>query len=146
MEINPVLNYGFIKLNSRHIPKFESKQKWITDSKNYYNLGKNIYVKSPIPIELKIGGNNFILDEGEHFIPSINLYHQIHLVTDISDNNDVEIYTNCFVDKEYHDILCLMISYTINVNTINPKDTTKDDNTIFRYGMCDTLLLYCIIL
>lgn len=142
---NSTINYicGYVKFNTRYIPNIISKNK---HEKNQ-QLNGNIYIKSEIPIELKIGGVNYILNEGEHFIPSvIHACHYIELITEIS-NNDIEIYIDCLVDEQYLNMLYVISSYFFCVDSINVKNANHDIDyadcsnlkTIFAYGMCNAL-------
>lgn len=64
------LKSGFIKLNTSYIPKITHKEK-LTDGKL---LDKNVYIKSKIHLLIMIGGIEYTLECGEHFIPVIHSF------------------------------------------------------------------------
>ncbi len=138
MEAEKILNYGLIKVNTNYIPNFISKERWTNNIK----LESSIHIKSSIPITLELGGAEYILESGEHYLPFTYGFHDIKIKTDITNNNDVEIYHKCLTDEQYYNAYCLMLKYPIYINTIHKNSSSpneSDSNTIYCYGMFGTV-------
>lgn len=128
------LRYGFIKFNTTFIPIFLHKEK-LTDGKN---ANSSIYIKSKIPQIIKFDSIEYTLDCGEHFIPNVHSFHKFIILTDLTNNEECEVYHNCVVDNNYFIALPLLYSSNlIAVNTIHPKNNNK--YTIFNYGMASCI-------
>jgi len=127
--------FGIIKLNENYIPNIIVKEKW-TNKKGY--LKGNIYINTPIKLNVEIGGSLYIFKKGSYFIPNMCNFHNIKILTDISNNNKIEIYDCCFTDDYYNESFKLAIKYKIITNTITKLDNKKfsDDVAIFGSGMC----------
>lgn len=128
----PYFNIGYIKFNTDYRPKLfpeiqNNKTKWYYDKTKCDGriLNNGLYIKSSIPIELEIGGYNFILKEGEHYIPSLNVYHNIKLITKVEEYNseNVEIYHNCIFDDMK--LISLLCRYKVNIDSFKYKKKSK---------------------
>ncbi len=124
---NTNLKLGFIKLNTSYIPTFFSKERVMDCSV----LEKNIYIKSNIPLLIEIGGVKYTIESGEHYIPNLHIYHHIKILTDLSNNEECEVYHNCICDDKYHDAFIMMCQYNfVLVKSIH----SENESTIFIFG------------
>lgn len=138
------LKYGYVKLNTEFIPKIIEKTKCVWNS--YCLIDGNIYIKTPVEIDVDIGGVRSKFMAGEYFIPKVLFYHGIRIVTDISKNEDIEIYYNCILDKEFNYIKGIMLlpEYYIICDKIyrNREEFGQENIGVFKTGMCDVLPEY----
>lgn len=127
------LKYGFIKLNTTYIPKFLYKEK-LTDGQKSV---KNVYIKSKIPLLIMLGGIEYTLDYGEHYIPQIHTFHHFKILTDLTNNEECEVYHKCLVDDNYYKPLLIMLMNQVLVNSIHPKN--DNEYTLFMSGMVGSI-------
>lgn len=124
----PNLKYGFVKYNTKYIPTFISEG--VLTTKSFIN--GPFHIKSDIPIELNIGGRDYTLDSGEHYIHNFNTYHELRIMTDLS-NPNIQVYHNCIVE-DYYSHFCSLITYNVCIDSI--RFGSGDKITVFANGMC----------
>lgn len=132
-----LLKHGFVNYNIKNIPKIINKIK--------YNYGDvmfgDIYINSPIQIDLEIGGLPFVLEAGEYMIPhNIRGAHNLKILTN---DDSVQIYHECSCDSEYKNMVSLLNNYLVKVESLKYKNKNNDNlnyNTVFYACMCDVIL------
>ncbi len=125
------LNKGAIKLYTSYIPKFLHKENFLNNTNAEI---KNIYIKTPVSLNLEIGGSKYILKEGEHFIPNIHTFHNFKFLSDVNNIQDIEIYNNCVYDDEYFELIKVLAYYTTILTSIVHKELNYP--AMIGYGMC----------
>ncbi len=124
---NTNLKIGFVKLNTSYIPTFFKKERVMDGLK----LQNSIYIKSNIPLPIEIGGVEYTLESGKHYIPYLHIYHNIKILTDLSNNEECEVYHNCLCDDKYHDAFIIMCQYNfVLVKSIH----SENKSAIFIFG------------
>lgn len=66
----------------------------------------------------------------------IHSFHSFIILTDLTNNEECEVYHKCFVDDNYYQALKIMFKNCVFINSIRSKNVNK--YTIFKYGMCGT--------
>ncbi len=127
----PVLKYGYIKYNTRHIPQFMKEGELTSES---YIHGP-FYIKSEIPVNLNIGGIKFVLESGEHYIPKYHTFSELYIKTDLS-NPNIKVYKDCVETVEHFRCVNQTFNYTICIDSIH---SDVDTHTVFINGMSYTL-------
>lgn len=127
------IKFGFFMFNATYIPNIVQKKKFTGNAK----LKNDIYIKSKMSLDIEIGGTKYLLKSGEYYIPGFYTFHDINILTDLTNNDDCEVYHECMCDKDYFGAFKTMISDSILVKSIHPKN--ENEYIVFRGGMGGTL-------
>lgn len=123
-----MLQYGYIKFNTRYIPTFIKKQE-VTNKNSVYGF---IHVKSESPVLLEFENNKkYTLESGEHFLPRFHTFQTLKILS------ECEVY-ECVCDPKYFDVFLFLTSYNIVVDTLKPING-NDDHVMFHNGVCMTI-------
>jgi hypothetical protein len=128
--------FGYVYyFNIDFIPEFSSKNKVEFFEKEIINslfelstIGislKNIYIESTKSVNLIIGGSEYTLNPGKHFIPAcLHKYHDI-FVNPNQDLSETAIYECKIADIKYIEAIEYLKKYLLVINSIKPYYSTN---------------------